>query len=92
MSYLHFRNAAIRMAHARRPANDAINDTIDRAEQAQRRAQWRDAADAFYTAAFLSEDNPDIMMLFICKGDACLVRAELAEPQFAVKPFMGEGI
>ena len=92
MSYLHFRNAAIRMARAQRPANDAINDSIDRAERAQRRSQWRDAADAFYTAAFLSEGDPDIMMLFICKGDACLVKAELAEPQSTVRPFIGEGI
>lgn len=92
MSYPHFRNAAIRMEHARGCASDGINDAIDRAEEEQRRSNWRDAADAFYTAAFLSEDDPEIMALLICKGDACLVRAELSEPGPLFEPFLGDGI
>ena len=92
MGCQHYRNAAIRMEHARGRASDAINDAIDRAEAEQRRSNWRDAADAFYTAAYLSEDDPEILALLTCKGDACLVRAELSEPGPLFEPFLGDGI
>ena len=71
---------------------ETVNGAIDKAEDAQRRSEWRDAADHFYTAAFLSEDDPKVMNLLIAKGDSCLVRAELGEPIPSSPPFLADGI
>ena len=94
----HYHNAVIRMQYQRAPrvlpdesALEAYNATIEKAEDAQRRSHWRDAADHFYTAAFLSEDDPKIHALLIAKGDSCLVRAELEEPPTEA-PFIADGI
>lgn len=94
----HYHNAVIRMRHQRAPkalpdesSLEEYNAMIEKAEDAQRRSQWRDAADYFYTAAFMDEDDPKTHDLLRAKGDSCLVRAELEDPP-TEDPFLGEGI
>jgi hypothetical protein len=94
--YQWYRNAVIRMRHVRGEGLGsgsvaALDEAIRIARLAERRFQWREAAQTWITAAYVlaeDEEYPEAMEELLARGRACLDRAEAEEP---FEP-MGEGI